>query len=162
MYARDTECCVTSSIDRSLLRALPAALAVCTLAVVAALVRSSLEPFFGAWSRWVVLGVPTALAAAALVEVGLDVRETVSDRSGLAEWTRLRVAGRIFGWVLTVGLGGLTLWLVVGTIYVLRVDTGGGVLFGPILALGTASLLAVLVLARFAIPKVGAVRPAAS
>lgn len=31
MYARDTECRVTPSIDRPVLRALPAALAVCTL-----------------------------------------------------------------------------------------------------------------------------------
>lgn len=138
---------------RSRLRSIEVTLSVLLLAAVA-LNPTVGSTALGEWILWIVFVVPGLLGIAALVGAGIDAYATAtgqerdSQRSGASRWVvvgRLAVAGVIGA------LAIVTLFLVVQTILVVTViDTGGGVVFGPILYSFAGSVLAVVVLLRSA------------
>lgn len=121
------------------------------LLVMVAITIAPLEPSLGEWTLWVVFLLPGVLGLAALVGVGIDVFKMVSKRSNSKTATAPRWI--VFGKLAAIGtigiLAGCTLFLIIQTILIVTiVDTGGGVMFGPILFSFTGSLLAIALLAR--------------
>lgn len=96
--------------------------------------------------------VPGVLGLSALISSGLDVYAILRREPGRTKGeSRWLLTGRVV-LASTIGLlAAATLFLVIQTILIVTViDTGGGVVFGPILWMFTGSVLAVAVLLRFA------------
>lgn len=102
-------------------------------------------------SVWIVYLVPGSLGLAAILGAGIDSFGMISIREGVGLEGRSRWV--VFG---TLALSCVIGILAIGTLFfvlqtfliVTVVDTGGGVLFGPVLFLSTGSLLAVVILVR--------------
>lgn len=96
--------------------------------------------------------VPGVLGLSAFISSGLDVYVILRRETGRTKGeSRWLLTGRVV-LASTIGLlAAATLFLVIQTILIVTViDTGGGVVFGPILWMFTGSVLAVAVLLRFA------------
>lgn len=119
------------------------------LAVIAVSISAVLDEI----ALWIGFLLPGLLGLAALVGAGLDAHGLIRNR----ESSRIRGSSRwiVIGGLAVAGAIGLlavvTLFVVVQTILVVTVvDTGGGVMFGPILFMFSGSILAVAVLLRSA------------
>lgn len=139
-----------SSTIRDQIQRIEVVLSALLLAMIAITI-APLEPSLGEWTLWVVFLLPGVLGLAALVGVGIDVFKLVSTRSNTQTATAPRWI--VLGKLAVIGticvLAGGTLFLVVQTILIVTiVDTGGGVMFGPILFAFTGGFLAIVVLVR--------------
>ncbi|GEM_PF-3275796 len=105
--------------------------------------RSAVDPPLA--FEWLVLGVPGVLALAALVGAVLDGIGAVYGADGLGA-----AVGRLAVPALVAVLALATLWWVGGSLLVVLFAESGGVFFGPVFALFTASALGAVVLARAA------------
>ena len=160
-----------SSVVRSRIRVLELVFALLVVAIAAATVFDWPVPLSGRLTGWIALFVPGVLGAAALVGAALDAKIAVFEARGASPprreartWRTNRGsgagglgktgaldgidAGSLALSLVVGGLAAITLWWIGLTGYAIYAAETGGVLFGPVLALLTGSLLGCLILLR--------------